>query len=228
MNILSIETSSSAAGAAVFAENALRCETFLDHRLTHSQFIMPLVERVMEESSLELAQLDCLAVNVGPGSFTGVRIGVCAANALAAALKKPVAAVDSLAVLAANAPGHSLVCPLYDARGEQVYAGLFDTSSSIPRPLLPLFAGSVHEFLPALPTDKPILFLGDGAQAHESLLKERFGDCCRFFPAHLNRPRAGALAFLGADLLEKGQTVQEAVPLYLRPSQAERMAAKNV
>lgn len=223
MNILAVETSSTVAGAAILADGKLVAECYQDHKLTHSEMIMPMVEQVMRMAQLTCADIDRFAVDVGPGSFTGVRIGVCCVNGMAAAVKKPVAAVDSLLAVAAGLPYFAgSVAVIADARGVQIYGGLFDTSCGMPSYIGERMAGELEEFLDALPIDGPLLFAGDGAAAHRARIAERFPGA-KFAPAHLNKPRASSLAMAAV----QAETAKEAMPVYLRKPQAQRMREQN-
>ena len=223
MNILAVETSSTVAGAAVWKDGRLVAECYLDHRLTHSEIIMPMVEKALALSETEINAIDCFGVDVGPGSFTGVRIGVCCVNGMAAALKKPVAPVDSLAAVAENLPFFSgLTAVIADARGVQIYGGLFDTAKGVPEYIGERMAGTIDEFLEKLPASKPLLFAGDGAGVHRQRILEAFPQAV-FAPAQRCRPRACAVAAAAARLAEAGGIVKEAMPLYLRVPQAQRM-----
>ncbi|MGI6150679.1 MAG: tRNA (adenosine(37)-N6)-threonylcarbamoyltransferase complex dimerization subunit type 1 TsaB [Christensenellales bacterium] len=227
MNILSIETSSSVAGAAILRDGKLAAECYLDHRLTHSEIIMPMVERVLNMAEVSCAEMDAFAVDVGPGSFTGVRIGVSATNGMADALGKPMIPVDSLEAMAFCFPFFAgLAIPVIDARNEQVYAGCYDVASGEPRRVGERFAGKIHDFLRELPKGHRLIFLGDGALAHKELITSSFPGS-EFAPAHLNRPRAGAIAALAAMRLERGEVATSALPLYMRSPQAERMRAQR-
>ena len=224
IRLLAVETSSSVAGAAVVVGGKLAAEEYLDHRLTHSEVILPMVDRVLGGACVSTKEITALAVDVGPGSFTGVRIGVCLANGMAAALGVPVVAVDALEAMAWLFPAFSgVVCPLLDARKDQVYAAAFCCKNGEPVELGERFAGSVGEFLPALRAcGEELLFVGDGAAAQKELLRAEFPKA-RFAPCHLDRPRASAVAAAALAKLERGGTVREAMPLYLKKPQAERM-----
>lgn len=227
MSILSIETSSSVAGAAALRDGKLVAESYLDHRLTHSEIIMPMVERVLNMAEIPCAELDAIAVDVGPGSFTGVRIGVSAANGMADALNKPVIAVDSLEAMAFGFPYFDgFVVPVIDARGEQVYAACYNVQSGEPVRAGGHFAGSIRDFLSELPKGCRMVFLGDGAAAHRELIASVFPEAA-FAPAHLDRPRAGAIAALAEKRFMRGETASSALPLYLRAPQAEQKRAKE-
>lgn len=227
MNILSIETSSSVAGAAALRDGKLAAESYLDHRLTHSEIIMPMVERVLNMAEIPCAELDAVAVDIGPGSFTGVRIGVSAANGMADALSIPVVPVDALEAMAFCFPFFDgLAVPVIDARGEQVYAACFDVRSGEPVRAGDHFAGSIRDFLSELPKGRRMVFMGDGAAAHRELIRA-FSPEAAFAPAHLDRPRAGAIAALAALRLARGESAPSALPLYLRAPQAEQKRARG-
>ena len=224
MNLLAIETSSSVAGAAVMVDGKLIAEEYLDHRLTHSEMILPMVDRVLHGAGLQTEELSAIAADVGPGSFTGVRIGVCLANGMAAALGVPVVAVDALEAMASLFPAFDgAVCPLLDARGEQIYAAAYFTGGEEPVLAMERFAGNVNDFLEQLNTlGVPLCFVGDGAPVHEARIRALFPQA-RFAPPHLNRQRASAVAALAARRVARGETVREAMPMYLKKPQAERM-----
>ena len=222
MNILALDTSSTVAGAAVVRDGKLVSEEYRDHRLTHSEIILPMAERVLAAAELDVSDMDAFAVNVGPGSFTGVRIGVCAVNAMAAALKKPVAAVDALEALAFHGAYYGdVVCPILDARGEQIYGAVFDLSGGTPKLLGERQATTIDEFLRSVTARRPY-FVGDGAQAHRERIARLFPGAV-FAPAQLMRARASSVAVLAQQKLAQGLSEKEALPLYLRRPQAERM-----
>ena len=126
MILLSIDTSGPACSAALLADDRLLGEIVINSALTHSETIMPAVDELLSRENLTCADVDLFAVAAGPGSFTGVRIGVCAAKGMAHAAGKPCARVNSLAALAAGLPFvPGVVCPILDARREQVYCAAY-------------------------------------------------------------------------------------------------------
>ena len=126
MNILMIDTSGPACGVAIMADGRLVYEAELTHKQTHSQRVMPMVDAALQMSDMTLEDMDVLGAVVGPGSFTGVRIGVSTVKALAHAAGKPCVAVDALEALAANVTAFDgVVCPILDARAQQVYGAMF-------------------------------------------------------------------------------------------------------
>jgi len=221
--MLGIETSSGTASAGLMEDGLLKAEYALNNTRTHSETIMPLAERLMEDLGLSPKDLGAIAVDIGPGSFTGVRIGVCAANAMGLALGIPVIGVDALRILyeGVRVSGRP-VSPLIDARNGNIYAALYGPDGSCFRPPA---AAELRDWMADLPVDT--LFVGDGALAYGEILRGAFPKGA-FAPAGLAFGRAGLLLAAAWELYrEKGSEgfPEEAAPLYLRPSQAERMWA---
>lgn len=222
MKILAIESSGKVASVAIYHDEIIEYEESLGNQLTHSQILMPMVERALEACDYRCEDMDAFAVNIGPGSFTGLRIGICSANALGMAWNKPVIGIDSLSCLAANASEYGgLVCPMIDARNDQVYAGVFQFQNKKLKMIQPLFSGAVSEWIETLPEGEK-LFLGDGATAQREVLEEAFAEVSLAMAHNMNH-RAAALAALAAQKAAKAEWDEEVMPLYLRKSQAERL-----
>ena len=195
----------------------------LNHGLTHSEALMPAVDAAMRASGLTCADIDAFAAVAGPGSFTGVRIGIYTAKGLAHAAGKPCAAVDALEALAMNFYGFGgLVCPILDARRGQVYCALFDASSGMPRRVAPDAAVALGELLARLPEDRTVMFAGDGLPLHGPAIVERLGARAMLAPANLCDLRADAACALAAARPEAWMPAGELQPVYLRAPQAER------
>lgn len=225
MKILAIESATKVASVALW-EDHLLCEMTLTDQLTHSQTLLPMIEAVLIRSNVEIDEVDAFAIDVGPGSFTGIRIGICTANALALAKKKPVIAVNSPSILATKLPFfNGVICPLIDARNDQVFAGLFQNDFGEIQSLCELFAGSIVDYLGKLPLDQLALFIGDGAAAQQRVIKQRLGERAIFAPSHLSFLDARSCAYLAQIELEKNNGIgtKKAMPLYLRKTQAERL-----
>lgn len=214
MITLCIETSSSVAGTALFDDNKLIYESYMDLKLTHSQTLVPDIEKMLNACGILVGDIGRIIVDAGPGSYTGVRIGVCTANALGYALKCEINAVSSLSALSRNCI-NEFTCCLIDARGEQVYGGFFKKNQQRGE----LFAGAISDYLEKLPKDNTIVFVGDGAFAHRELIEKIFAEKALFMPPHLNKLRASSLY----DAANEIEHCRQAVPLYMRPSQAERL-----
>lgn len=209
MKLLALSSSGPLPSAALFADGALVYEALGQGGKTHSETLMPLVEQALSAAGLAPDQADVFAVDIGPGSFTGVRIGVCAANAMAMAKERPVVGISSLRALLHGLKGPA--CALLDCRNGNGYAMVLGSSGEI---LLAESAVVVAELLPTIPAGT--LFIGDGAALYrEKILQAVAG-------AHFCEDNAVTAAKVGRCALgEKGE--REVMPLYLRPSQAERL-----
>ena len=187
---------------------------------------MPIVEGLLRNTGMTVGDLDAVAVSAGPGSFTGVRIGVSAAKGLAFAGDKPCIGVSTLAALARNVAfaGGLIVCAM-DARRQQVYNALFEARDGAPARLTPDRAISLADLAEALRDDpRPKTVLGDGGQMCFDYLTAA-GVPCRLAPAHLVKEDAVSVALEAEELARAGGlvTAQELAPVYLRPPQAERL-----
>ncbi|MDR0840238.1 MAG: tRNA (adenosine(37)-N6)-threonylcarbamoyltransferase complex dimerization subunit type 1 TsaB [Christensenellaceae bacterium] len=205
---LAISTSDSRPSAAVFEGEALLALCAGADARTHSETILPLVEQALAKADAPVRAVEEFAVDIGPGSFTGVRIGVSLANAMAAALNKPVVGISSLNALCFGRAGS--VCALLDCRNGNGYA-LHVRDGQI---VLPESAIVIAELLPSLPDGT--LFIGSGAALHRDAILSALPHA-RFIDENIvSAEQVGRAAFGKA-------AAAEALPLYLRPSQAERL-----
>ena len=224
MILLSIDTSGPACSAALLADDRLLGEIVINSALTHSETIMPAVDELLSRENLTCADVDLFAVAAGPGSFTGVRIGVCAAKGMAHAAGKPCARVNSLAALAAGLPFvPGVVCPILDARREQVYCAAYRwTGAALPEKILPDAALPLTELLKALPENEIITFTGDGAAVHEARIRALLGERARFAPPHARVLRASSAAYWARLDSSCHMEARLLTPIYLRAPQSER------
>ena len=223
MNLLLMDTSGPVAGVALMEEGKVRYEAMCINNFTHSQSILPMVEEACLHTGLSVEQMDYFACVTGPGSFTGVRIGVSTVKALAQVGDKPCIAVDALESMAYGIPYfNGLLCPIQDARAGQVYGAAF-RGGSMERLMedAPMF---LEEYLEkAAAFGLPMMFTGDGMPVHREKIAASLGDKALFAPAHLAYLRPAAAAELAWNRRQ-----QEAVsyldlqPLYLRAPSAER------
>lgn len=225
MKVLGIESSSLVASVAVVTDDVLTAEYTVNHKKTHSQTLLPMIDQVMTLLDQELAAIDAIAVAAGPGSFTGLRIGSATAKGLGMALKKPLIAVPTLEAMAYNLWGSAdLVCPVMDARRNQVYTGLYHVSHGVEvvKAQCAMDMRELTSILNAM--GEPVIFLGDGTEAYRPLIAEGLNVPYEFAPASHNRQRGASVAALGMEYYRKGRTVEAAffAPEYLRKSQAER------
>lgn len=222
MRILAVETSTLAGGAALLDGNRLLGEYTLNIRATHSERLMATVDQLLRAAGWEPKDLEGLAVSIGPGSFTGLRIGVSAVKGLALALGIPIAPVPTLDALAAILPFAALpVCPVLDARKGEVYASLYhwaDGAMHRDWEYVALAPGALCDRLTG-----PVIFVGDALDTLRGFLEGRLGDHARFAPPGRRLPSPACVGALGEALLRAGQTADPVAltPLYLRPSEAE-------
>ncbi|WP_175986497.1 tRNA (adenosine(37)-N6)-threonylcarbamoyltransferase complex dimerization subunit type 1 TsaB [Bacillus sp. Marseille-Q1617] len=221
MKILSIDTSNYPLGVALIEEGKVVGEYITNFKRNHSVRAMPAVEQLLKECETEPKELTKIVVANGPGSYTGVRIGVTLAKTLAWSLNIPLIPVSSLAVLAASGRNFTgYIAPIFDARRGQVYTGLYkfdgDRITQVEEDrnvLLTDWANKLKEY------DGEILFIGNDVSIHEEMIKEVLGDQARIAPFVSHNPRPSELAFIGAELEE--HTAHEVVPNYIRLAEAE-------
>ena len=198
MMLLALDTTAAVATAALFRDGVLIAEREADAGKKHAETVLPMIEQLLEENEAKISQIDYFAVDIGPGSFTGVRIGVSLVNALAFATEKKIIPVNALRVLAESVKTNDRpVCPLIDARNGNAYAALYQDGRTIIEPC----AVETESFLSRVPVEA--VFVGD-AQTEQKTY-----------------PRASFVGLVALALLDTA--VNETEPIYLRASQAERL-----
>jgi tRNA threonylcarbamoyladenosine biosynthesis protein TsaB len=226
MKILAIDSSSIVATVAIIDNNTIIAEYSVNHKKTHSQTLLPMIDEIVKMSETNLNDIDAIAVSGGPGSFTGLRIGSATAKGLGLALKKPLIHIPTMDGLAYNMYGtDKMVCPMMDARRNQVYTGLYHFENDELLCDLNQCQSDIHELINKInENNQPVVFLGDGAKTYESIIKEETKVSFQFAPPHLLMQNAASYAALGVKYFEKGkiETAMEHQPDYLRKSQAER------
>lgn len=226
MKILALDSSGIVASAAVWDNDVLLAEYTVNYKKTHSQTLLPMLDEIVKMTDLDLNTIDAIAVAAGPGSFTGLRIGSATAKGLGLALGKPLLAIPTAEALAYNLyDTKGLICPIMDARRNQVYTGIYKYEDHKLVTVMEQEALAVPELLKKLEEyGEAVTFLGDGVPVYGEIIRKGFACPFSFAPAHLSRQRAGAVAALGAVYYEAGkiQTAAEHTPEYLRVSQAER------
>ncbi len=231
MKLLAIDSSGMTATVAVLEDDKLSAEYTINYKKTHSQTLVPMLDEIRKMTDLDLESLDAIAVAKGPGSFTGLRIGSATAKGLGLALDKPIVAVSTLEGLAMNAWGYdSLICPIMDARRDQVYTGIYRFEGGSLKTVMEGTAESIDDLMARLDElGERVLFLGDGVPVFKDAIDAGLRADHEYAPAHMSRQRAGALAALAAVYYEEGRTESPADhrPEYLRPSQAERVKAER-
>ncbi len=223
MKILALESSAKAASCAVLSDGELLASAWQATGLTHSRTLLPMVEDMLNNSELSVQEIDAVAVAAGPGSFTGLRIGIAAVKGLAWAAEKPCIPVSTLEAMAwplAHLEGN-IVCAM-DARRQQIYHAVFLAEGGELTRLREDRAVSLEEAAADVgEMDGPMTIVGDGAGLCFDFLTAR-GVECRLAPVHLRQQSAVGVAM--AAWRRRGETLsaQELTPVYLRLSQAER------
>lgn len=226
MKILAIDTSGTNCSIAIIDNDKIISEFNLNTGTTHSQNLVPMLEQIQKFTNIELKDIDIIACCTGPGSFTGIRIGIATVKGLALSLNKPVIGVSSLESLAYNVTNFDgTICSIIDAKNENVYAGIYSSTPSLVANN-DYISDSINVLIEKLKTiSGKIIFVGDGSFIHMQKLKEAFGDNALFVPKHLNIQLASSLARAAIVYAKDNKyiTYDELTPLYLKKSQAERM-----
>lgn len=230
MKILAIDTSATAASVAVMQEDKIIGEFFINTSLTHSQTLIPMAEQLLKNISLTVKDLDAVAVNAGPGSFTGVRIGVAAAKGIAFADDLPCISVSTLQSMAYNMlESDCIVCAVMDARCQQVYNALFRVNGKAVERLTDDRALSLDDLKRELERiDEKIVLVGDGTAITEKYIG---GLLSNVTSAPLNKriQTASSTAMVASEMFKEGRTMssEELMPVYLRLPQAQRELNKR-
>lgn len=212
MLILGIDTSTKICTCSIFdSENGVIAETSLSVKKNHSNIVMPIIDNLFKISDLNINDIDKIAVAIGPGSFTGVRIALGIAKGLAMALNKPLIAVNELDILEAIASGNeNEIIPLIDARKERVYYKYQNT----------YIDDYLINLISSFDKNKKYIFVGDGATNYENILKDNLGDNAIILPMYNAFPRASVLCELALNKEEANIYTLE--PEYISKSRAEK------
>lgn len=226
MLILGLDTCSMSSSASIVSEDRMIATFSVNHKKTHSERIMPQIEAMLKAADISIDDIDSFAASVGPGSFTGVRIGVATVKALAQAQGKPCIAVSALEGLAANALSFDgIIAPILDARRNQVYNALFESNGRKLTRLCVDRALPLLELLEELKkTDRNIMFVGDGVPVFKDVITDSLKDRAFFAPLPLVYNQASSIAMIGLEKFKNGDTInyEKLVPEYVRLSQAEQ------
>ena len=227
MKILALETSSKVASVAILDDNKLLGEYYINHKRNHSQKLMPIIKNILDDLEITIDEIDYYAASVGPGSFTGLRIGITTLKGMAFATNKKVVAVDTLDALAENIGYTSeIICVLMDARNDQVYTALYDNGKKVVEDN----AITVQELADKLKfLENRVIFVGDGAIVHEEYLKSVLHKNCVIAKQKDILPKASSVAQVALKKIKNGEILgfEEILPNYLRKSQAEREYEKK-
>lgn len=227
MKILAIDTSGPVCGVAILADGALAYEAATVNKMTHSVNLLPMIDTALQATGLTIADMDRLAVVSGPGSFTGVRIGVSTLKGLAHGASregddgKPCVAVDALEAMAAGAGEfNGIICPIQDARAGQVYGAAFSHGDMRPERLMPDTPMKLEEYVDLIRTfGDRFLFVGDGMPVHRAKLERLLGEAAVFAQPQQAYLRPASVAYL-ASLETETVDYRTLMPMYLRAPNA--------
>jgi tRNA threonylcarbamoyladenosine biosynthesis protein TsaB len=223
MKILGIDTSTSCGGVGLMDDGEVIADYLLNVPVTHSERLLGAIELVLREARCPIENLDGWAISLGPGSFTGLRIGVSTVKGLAFATGKPVAGVSTLDALASQiAPTSYLICPILDARKKEVYTAFYryEGGSSLKRQSDDQAIRPEHL---VKKIKEQTIFLGDGVKTYGEFILNSLPSLAIFPPAPLRVSHGSTVAKLGFELLKEGWASGPSAltPIYVRPSEAE-------
>ncbi len=235
MKIIGFDSAGMVASVAYVKDGVLIAEYTMNHKKTHSETLLPMLDRIVTDAGISLSEIDAIAVAAGPGSFTGLRIGAATVKGLGLALEKPLVAVPTCEGLSFNLSGASgLVVPIMDARRGQVYTGIYRVRAcdDVPKIIMDQKAMAIEELLDRLAgLGEDVIFLGDGVPVFRKVIEETCRVPFSFAPASNALQRAASVAALGERyMLAEGEGTEDGhvfsaddfKPIYLRKSQAER------
>ena len=214
MKILAISTSSNTASVTLLEDDRCIQELNICNEKTHSEKLMPLIDELLKNNGITLSDIGLIACDNGPGSFTGIRIGVATVKALAEAKNIPVVSCSSLEGLAYNVAGFDYICAILDARNNQVYSAIFDKNYNL---ISDYFADDINNLLPTFNKYENIAYVGDGI---------KYINTTSIFDNTIHSKNIGICGYTKY-LQGKISTADELSVMYLRPSQAERLKKEH-
>jgi tRNA threonylcarbamoyladenosine biosynthesis protein TsaB len=225
VRILGLDTATWRASVGLLIDGEVAAERSQVTKGNHAVFLLPLIDEVLRAADCSLKTVDAVAVSTGPGSFTGLRVGLSVAKGIARATGTRLLAVPTLEALARTVVDqHGVVCALLDARRGELYTACFESSASGWRRLSPDALVTSEALAATLPT--PCTVVGDGVVSYGDFLHTRFGSTVRLLPFETHGPRGGAVAALGLERWQRGldDDLVGIEPTYIRPSEAELKA----
>ena len=222
MKVLGIDTSTSCGSVGLIDDGEVISDYLLNVPVTHSQRLLGAIELVLREAGCPIENLDGLAIALGPGSFTGLRIGVSTVKGLAFATGKPVTGVSTLDALAWQiAPTPYLICPIVDARKKELYTAFYRFENSLIKRQSDDRAIKPEDLVRSI--KEQTIFLGDGAKTYRDFLLDSLSSLALFPSAPLHLSHGSMVAKLGSELLQRGECLDLSTfaPIYVRPSEAE-------
>ncbi|OOB76953.1 MAG: tRNA (adenosine(37)-N6)-threonylcarbamoyltransferase complex dimerization subunit type 1 TsaB [Epulopiscium sp. Nuni2H_MBin003] len=229
MNIIAIDSSSIAGSVSLIQDGLIIGEYYICDKLTHAETIMPMLENLKQ--MVDINTINAIAVTSGPGSFTGLRIGIATAKAMALAADVPIIGIPTLDVLAYNMiTTDKLICPIMDARRNQVYTCIYKVENGELIRLTDYLAIDINELLQqVLQYNQDAIFVGDGIRIYKDNIKTTLKNRAHFVPPFFEMQRASVLAYMASLEYAKGniQNADDFTPMYIRKPQAERELEEN-
>lgn len=221
MKILSIDTSSKICGVAVLENEKKLAEISQNNGLTHSETLMPIIKNTLSDLNITLNEIDLIVCDIGPGSFTGIRIGVATTKAFSDSLNIKEIGISSLEALAYNVKTNGVICSLIDAKNDNVYVGVFENIDGNYIIRRNFSIENINDLLEEFKdSEYSITFVGDGVQVYKEIIESTLSNKCIF--AVENDLSAYNLGLAGLNHF-KNENFYDVTPLYLRKPQAERM-----
>lgn len=222
MKILSIETAGSICGVALTENNRLIKEKLIDDGNTHSVKLMPLIDKLLSETNTKISDIDLFACDIGPGSFTGIRIGVSTVKAFMDVTSKKAVGITSLETLAYNIDTDEIVCSLIDAKNENVYYGFFEKENEIYEKINELGFDNINNVIElAKQKNKKIIFIGNGSTIYKDVIESKMNNAEVILDEAKNKLNARNIAFAALKKLDEAVDSNNLSPVYLRKSNAE-------
>lgn len=227
MKILALDTSGQNCSVCILDEEKVICDFNLSIATTHSETLLPIIDTLCKFSKIDLEDIDVLACALGPGSFTGLRIGIATLKGFCLGAPKKVVGISTLEALAYNVSEFDgIICSVLDAKNNNVYAGIYKYENGKPTRIRDYITEDLETLIEILKeyTSK-VMFVGDGAKNFKEKLSDEFLGNAYFAPVHLNNQLASSVAKAALDraLNNDFDDIDKLNPLYLKKSQAERM-----
>jgi tRNA threonylcarbamoyladenosine biosynthesis protein TsaB len=222
MKVLALETATLAGSVALVDDTELIGEVKISINVAHAERLMPSVNWLLNASQVSIEEIDAFAVSIGPGSFTGLRIGLSTAKGLSYATGKPIVPVPTLDAFAMTFPYcQHLLCPMLDARKNEVYTGLYKWEGDVCEKVISETAIDPAIFLKEL--NRTVVFMGDGAKIYDKLITASLKNKALFAPASKMSPSASTVAEIAFEKVKQGIFTDPVslTPFYIRKSEAE-------
>ena len=235
MKILSIDTSSNICGVSILENTELLCILDNNTGRTHSENLMPMIEEIFKKTDLNIKDIDLIVCDIGPGSFTGIRIGIATVKAFKDSLNIPCIGISSLEALAYNVTNDSnLICSILDAKNDNCYFALYEKKDNIIETLIEPQAEDIQSAIAILKSyiednynTFNITFVGDGSKVFQSQIKETFNES-EIIDKNLDNLNSYNLGICGLKNYLNGQVNKEILPLYLKKPQAQRLLEEKM